>query len=97
MLKFEDKFKVGDTIRAYDFNPIEGRRDCFVEGVVTEANMKCNNDGWGGFAAYVIDCTVDSWDEDGKSSHSRVGETIFVPMEVDMFEYDGRIALVESV
>jgi hypothetical protein len=28
----------GDTIRAYDFKPIAGREDCFIEGQVIDAH-----------------------------------------------------------
>jgi hypothetical protein len=97
-LKYENSFKTGDTIRSYDFPPLAGRRDCYVEGVVTAVDMECNNDGWGGYAAYVIEVTADSWDEPGKDNRgsTRVGKTVFVPMEVDFQEYDGRVVLVEN-
>jgi len=102
MLKFQDKFTVGQTIKAHDFRPMEGRPECYIEGVITEVNMSCDSDGWGGYAAYVIDITFDSWDEEGTEDGflnrgSRVGGSATVPMEVSFDEFDERISLVENV
>ena len=44
MLKFEGIANVGDIIRAYDFKPMAGRDDAFIEGVVEKAN--CNESGF---------------------------------------------------
>ena len=83
MLKFEGLADVGDFIRAYDFKPMIGRPDCFVEGAVSGIQ------GHRGWVEYVIVCTKDSM-ADGK--WSRVGETVFVPMEVsECSEWDNRI------
>ena len=38
MLKFERVATVGDIIRAYDFKPMAGRDDAFIEGIVENAN-----------------------------------------------------------
>lgn len=96
-LKYENSFKVGDTIRSYDFRPLEGRSECYVEGVVIQKDLNCNSESWCDYAAYVIEVTVDSWDEYGVSRGSRVGQTIRVPMEVSFDEYDGRVTLVEEL
>lgn len=77
--------KQGDIIRAYDFKPMVGREDCFVEGVVLETN---NNEN--GYQAYKIRVTKDVWAgsaEDG----NRVGKEVFVPWRVSFMEYQGRI------
>jgi hypothetical protein len=78
MLKFENIAKVGDTIRSMDFPPIAGRDDVYVEGVVVDVN---DNQG---YKAFVIQVTEDTLKR-------RVGETVYVPMEVCFMEYDGRI------
>lgn len=75
MLKFENIAKIGDVIRSYDF---PGNVDAYVEGVVFDTNSTA------GYKAFVIRCTKDTLDR-------RVGEEIFVPMEVSFMEYDGRI------
>ena len=56
MLKFEGIAKVGDIIRAYDFKPMAGRDDAFVEGIVEKTN--CNESG---FSSYKITVTVDKF------------------------------------
>lgn len=75
MLKFENIAKVGDIIRSYDF---AGNTEAYVEGVVFDTND--NN----GYKAFVVRCIKDTLDR-------RVGEEIYVPMEVSFMEYDSRI------
>lgn len=88
MLKFTGFAKVGQTIRAYDFKPMVGREDCFVEGTVEDAN---NNEM--GFVAFKITCTKDVFDGESqpKGKYSRVGKIVFIPHEVSFMEYNGRI------
>jgi hypothetical protein len=81
--------QVKDTIRAYDFKPMLGRTDCFVEGVVLERNNTEH-----GYQAYKIRVTRDVFDgkeftERGRGS--RVGEIVFVPWRVSFMEYQGRV------
>lgn len=74
------KVNVGDTLRSYDFKPMVGRDDCFVEGTVIKMGLlKC------GYDAYLIKVTKDSW-EDG-----RVGKEVYVPMEVSFMDFAGRV------
>ena len=49
--------QVKDTIRSYDFKPMLGRSDCFVEGVVLDRNDSTN-----GYQAYKIRVTRDVFD-----------------------------------
>ena len=82
------KVNVGDVIRSYDFKPMVGRSDCYVEGkVVKQGFLKC------GYDAYLIEVTYDSWDEDSEGSkiHGRVGKEVYVPMEVDFMDFPGRV------
>ena len=82
MLKYANVAQVGDVIRAYDFKPMVGRDDCFVEGVVTRVDNK-------GFDCFAIKVTKDSWsDADDKG---RVGQEVLVPFQVSFMEYDGRV------
>jgi hypothetical protein len=84
MLKFQNIAKIGDTIRAYDFKPMVGREDCFVEGkVVTKGALDC------GYDAYCIKVTKDSWSD--AECKGRVDKLVYVPMEVDFLEFDARI------
>jgi hypothetical protein len=82
VLKYANIAKVGQTIRAYDFKPMLGREDCFVEGIVKSIDNK-------GFDCYVIEVTRDSWTEGEEKG--RVGQEVFVPFQVSFMEYDGRI------
>lgn len=87
-MKFSNIAKVGQIIRAYDFKPMAGREDCFVEGVVEVVN-----DNTMGFRAYKITATKDVFGGEiqPKGKHSRVGKIVFVPHEVDFMEHDARI------
>lgn len=79
--------KVHDTIRSYDFKPMVGRPDCFVEGKVLETNNTEH-----GYQAYKIQITRDFWDgSDADRKGSRVGQVCYVPWRVDFMEYDGRV------
>ena len=86
-LKYENTAQIGDTIKAFDFEPMPGRRDRYVEGVVVEKGTF----GYG-YKAYLIECTVDVA---FAGDHNRVGEQVIVPFESDL-DYDGRVSLVEK-
>ena len=73
-----------DTIRAYDFKPMVGREDCFVEGEVIDPH---NTEQ--GYQAYKIRVTRDSWSD--ATDKGRVGLEVFVPWRVSFNEYQGRV------
>jgi hypothetical protein len=76
-----------DVIRAYDFKPMVGREDCYIEGEVIDRN---NTEL--GFQAYKVVVTKDSWvDEKDPSDKGRVGIEMFVPWEVAYNDYQGRV------
>jgi hypothetical protein len=88
MLKFEKAATVGQVIRGYDFKPMAGRNDCFVEGVVEGITNEV------GYKAFKVTCTKDVFDgvENKKGDKgSRVGKIVFVPMETSFMEFDARI------
>jgi hypothetical protein len=74
----------GDTIRAYDFKPMTGREDCFIEGEVVDAHSIEQ-----GYQAYKIRVTRDSWSD--SEDKGRVGIEMFVPWRVSFNEFQGRI------
>lgn len=88
MLKFAKIAQVGQVIRAYDFKPMAGREDCYVEGKVLELTNSR------GYLAFEIITTRDVYDgerqEEGVKG-SRVGTITYVPVEVSFMEYDARI------
>jgi hypothetical protein len=77
------KVSVGDTIRSYDFKPMVGREDCFVEGVVERVTPEQ------GYSAYKITVTKDSWSD--AECKGRVGKIVYVPVRVSFMEYAGRV------
>jgi hypothetical protein len=80
----------GDVIRAYDFKPMQGRDDCFVEGTVIDAHSNEQ-----GYQAYKIRVTRDHFGNDAVSTEpgtdNRVGHEIFVPWRVSFMEFQGRV------
>ena len=94
MLKFEGIAKVGDTIRAYDFKPMAGRDDAFIEGVVENAN--CNEPG---FNCFKVTVTVDKFQkyETKANKKNRVGAIMFVPHQTSFHEFDFRVVNLSKV
>ena len=86
MLKFEG-IAVGTKIRAYDFEPMEGRRDRYVEGRIlrTETTEL-------GADFYVIECEEDSA---FGPDYNRIGLEVYVPMELFM-DFDGRVTPLDG-
>jgi hypothetical protein len=86
MLKFAKIAKVGQVIRAYDFKPMVGRADCYVEGTVIKIDNR-------GYDCFVITVTRDVFDGEvqPRGEHSRVGHEVYVPFQVSFMEYDARV------
>lgn len=79
--------KLNDVIRGYDFKPMAGREDSYVEGVVEAVRDTSQY-----FDAYRIKVTKDVFGgEVMTGEHSRVGQTVFIPYKVDFMEYPGRV------
>ena len=84
-LKFEKIARIGEKIRAYDFEPMSHRPDSYIEGVVESSGIV-----GGGYKAFTVQCTFDST-ADPTEKYTRIGRRVFVPMEVFMMEWDGRV------
>jgi len=82
MLKAE-KFEVRDVIRSYDFKPMVGREDCFVEGEILEITNEQ------GYNAYKIVVTKDSWSD--SEDKGRFGQIVYCPVAVFHNDYPGRV------
>ena len=83
-----EKIEKNDVIRSYDFKPMYGRTDCFVEGRVIELTNEP------GYAAIKIRVLVDEFDGkrfEERGHNGRVGEIVFVPLRVSYNEYPGRV------
>jgi hypothetical protein len=85
MLKNARLATVGDVIRSYDFKPMVGREDCFVEGEVVDARNTEH-----GFDAFKILVSKEIFSGE-KVTDNLVGKFVYVPHEVSFMEYDGRI------
>jgi hypothetical protein len=88
-MKHSNKAVIGDVIRAYDFAPMAGRGDAYVEGIVE--NDRCSEPG---YLAYKITVTADKFIADVetiKTPDNRIGEIVFVPHEVSFMEFDFRV------
>lgn len=84
-LKFEKIAFEGDIIRGYDFKPMAGREDCYVEGVVID---RANNEH--GYKAYKIIVSKEIFSGENVTDNL-VGKHVYVPHEVSFMEYDARI------
>lgn len=98
MLKFEALANIGDVIKAYDFMPFEGRPDVYMVGkVIAKGDIYVDRDFGDGVVRNVYLCkgyTVEIIDADDDTREERVGDIGYVPFEVTMLEYDGRIERV---
>ena len=75
----------GDVIRGYDFKPMAGREDCYVEGEVLDRNDNTN-----GYQAYKIRVSKEVFSGKTVTDHL-VGEIVYVPWKVSFMEYQGRV------
>jgi hypothetical protein len=83
-LSHADRFNIGDTIRAYEFQPCAGRNDCYHEGKIVET---CNKEH--GYDAYIIEVTRHVFD--GEVTSFRNGCRVMVPHMIMFREYAHRI------
>ena len=96
MLKFENVANVGDVIKAFDFQPMEGRDDSYLIGSVLEKGpMYVEMNGrqvhiCNGYRVFVKDsCTASSgFDAD------RIGTEMIVPFEMGITEFDNRVEVI---
>lgn len=75
-------YKVGDVIRAYDFKPMAGRKDRYVEGKIISLPTDR------GYACYEVEA-------DG-TTHYEKGQSVFVPFEVAFMKYKNRVVLIKA-
>jgi hypothetical protein len=88
-LKFTGKFKNGDVIRGYDFQPMAGRGDCYIQGTVVDANDQSE-----GFLAYRINVEKRVFDDKVEFIDPKEEAQALIPHGVSIFEYDHRIIKV---
>ena len=92
ILKYENTAEIGDVIKAFDFQPMPGRGNCYITGKVLDKGI------FNQFAAYKVEVTGQMWD--GKPTDRQVGEIMYVPFETSMEDrfpgYDNRVTKVEG-
>lgn len=88
-LKYEGKFKVGDVIKSFDWKPIPERGESYVVGEIIAVHYAGAPDIH--FHCYEI--VVSESVFGGVADKGRVGEHIFVPMELSVLDFHGRVAL----
>ena len=74
---------VGDTVRSWDFKPMEGRGDCYVEGIVFKKDE----------GTYHI--AVQNRVFDGKEVAPMPGEMVQTAFKTLFLEWAGRITKLE--
>ncbi|PHS22121.1 MAG: hypothetical protein COA84_13145 [Robiginitomaculum sp.] len=87
MLKFENTAEVGDSIKAFDFEPMKSRGDSYLEGIVTAKGM-CNH----GFQAFTIKVTKKV--SSGETKEVPPNMKSYIPYQVSFLEYDNRISKI---
>lgn len=98
MLKFENTAEIGDVIKAFDFQPMEGRDDAFLTGVVLSKGDMISEVEPGRFINIGQGYTVKVlYSQSGSEQFdaSREGTEMYVPFETT-FDYDGRVQFFAS-
>tara|TARA_R100000458_G_C8251335_1_gene228240 strand:+ start:1090 stop:1335 length:246 start_codon:yes stop_codon:yes gene_type:complete len=78
-------FKIGDKIRSYDFKPMPGRGDCYMDGVVTQVSN----------GLITFTCTRQVFDGIDVSEHSgSIDADVQTPAKF-MMDWDGRLEVIK--
>jgi len=78
-------FKIGDKIRSYDFKPMRGRGDCYMDGVITRVSE----------SLITFTCTRQIFDGLDVSGDSDVIGTDVQTATKSMLDWDGRLAVIK--
>lgn len=85
------QFAVGDKVRSYDFQPMECRGDCYMEGIVTEVDTK-----YGCLKFTTTKCVFDGTDiSDDEGILGRPVQTA-LPGNLFFGEWEGRLTVIEK-
>jgi hypothetical protein len=87
MLKFENTAEVGDTVKCFDFQPMEGREQKFCIGTVVEKGYFEEF----GVRGYRIAVTKDTVFDEGDRTE------IIAPFGCLIGDFDNRIVKMENV
>lgn len=81
------QYEIGDTIKAFDFQPVGDREDHYVIGEIVD----CGCPHQPNVMKYKVDVHEDTM-EDINPNGKR--ETVFVPLGIAIGEFDERVQLV---
>ena len=79
----KDKAEIGDVVRSWDFQPMEGRGDCYVEGIVFKKE------------AGLYHIAVQNRVFDGKQEAAEAGEIVQTAFKTFFMEWENRITKLE--
>ena len=79
-----NKANIGDTVRSWDFKPMEGRGDCYVEGIVIKKE------------AGLYHIAVQNRVFDGKQEAAEAGEMVQTAFQTFFLEWEDRITKLEA-
>ena len=79
----KNEANIGDTVRSWDFKPMEGRGDCYVEGIVFK-----KEDG-------LYHIAVQNRMFNGEEVGAQSGEMVTTAFETLFMEWAGRITKLE--
>ena len=98
MMKFENTANIGDTIRAYDFQPMSDRPDSYLVGEVVAKGPIFGKLPHSDREVYMCDGYTVLVTESVTSSEmydaERVGAEMYVPFEMSMSDFDNRVEVI---
>ena len=100
MLKFENVAEVGQTIKAFDFQPMPDRPDSYLIGEVVKKGPIYSKMPHHDREVYLCDGYTVRVTESVTSSEmydsERVGAEMWVPFEMAITDFDGRVEVISE-
>ena len=100
MLKFENVAEVGQTIKAFDFQPIPDRPDSYLIGEVVKKGAIYSKMPHHDREVYLCDgytvLVTESVSGSKMYDSERVGAEMYVPFEMAMTDFDNRVEVVSE-
>ena len=97
-MKFENTANIGDTIRAYDFQPMSDRPDSYLVGEVVAKGPIFGKLPHSDREVYMCDGYTVRVPESATCSEmsdaDRVGAEMYVPFDMSMSDFDNRVEVI---
>jgi hypothetical protein len=91
MTNFKNTAEIGDTIRSFDFKPMPGRNDSYVEGVVVDKGITKN-----GFVGFTVKVTKRVFGDVIDEYSGGFCWEIMAPFEMSFLDWDARITKIQE-